>query len=256
GHTGTVRSLCWSAGGERVVSGSVDGTAAVWNVESGKTVLGPIKAHEHVFAVAYSPDTKNIATAGANENAVKIWDATTGELLSTLKHKDPTMRGHTGDINGIVHLPDGRSIITCSRDSSLRRWDLESGAQIGDDWRDEGNEVQAWYIALSPNGKTAASGSDDGTVRLWNVETEKVIAKWTGHTDAVRTLCWSADCVVSGSHDGTARVWNVESGKTVLGPIKAHEYVFAVVYSPDMKKIATGGRNENGVKIWDATTGE
>ena len=96
-----------------------------------------------------------------------------------------TMRGHTDDVSGVVHLPNGRSIITCSRDGSLRRWDLESGAQIGDDWRDEGDEAQVWCIALSPNGKTIASGSNDGTVRLWDVETEKVIAKWAGHTNTV-----------------------------------------------------------------------
>src|SRR5882757_7125312 len=89
-----------------------------------------------------------------------------------------TMRGHTHDADGVVHLPDGRSIIICSYDSSLRQWDLESGAQIGDDWRDEGDEAHVWCIALSPDGKTVASGSSDGIVRLWNIETEKVIAKW------------------------------------------------------------------------------
>src|SRR5882757_8025188 len=88
------------------------------------------------------------------------------------------MRGHTNDVNVVVHLPDGRSIITCSHDASLRRWDLESGAQIGDDWRDEGDGAPVWCIALSPNSKTIAGGSGEGTVRLWNIETEKVIAKW------------------------------------------------------------------------------
>jgi len=201
----------------------------------------------------------------------------TAEMTKTSGIKPcQTMRGHTGDVNWTVHLPDGQSIITCSNYGSLRRWDLESGAQIGDDWRDERNEAEVWCIALSPNSKTVASessggtvasgstegtvasGSTEGTVRLWNVETEKVIAKWAGHTMIVRSLCWSADSeyVVSGSYDGMARVWNVKSGKTVLGPIKAHHDVNAVVYSPDMKMIATGGQNENGVKIWDATTGE
>ncbi|KAG2126556.1 hypothetical protein DEU56DRAFT_982944 [Suillus clintonianus] len=44
-----------------------------------------------------------------------------------------TMRGHTGWVDGIVHLPGGRRIITCSHDASLRLWDLESRAQIGED---------------------------------------------------------------------------------------------------------------------------
>jgi len=158
----------------------------------------------------------------------------------------------------VAHLPDGRRIVTCSSDGSLRLWNLESGIQIGNDWRDDGNEAIVWSIALSPNGKTIASGSHDGKVRLWNVETEKVVAKWTGHTDIAMSLCWSVDGerVVSGSNDRTIRVWDVESGDTVLGPIKTgHKEVYAVIYSPDTTKIATGGYNENALKIWDAKTG-
>ena len=72
------------------------------------------------------------------------------------------MRGHTGWVRGVVHLPDGRRIITCSLDGSLRLWEIESGTQIGNDWRD-GGEEGVWSIASSPNSKTVASGSSDGT---------------------------------------------------------------------------------------------
>lgn len=133
-----------------------------------------------------------------------------------------TMRGHTEVVRDVVHLPAGRRIITYLRDGSLRLWDLESGAQIGDDWRDAVDEARMFSIALSPNGRTAASGSEDGTVKLWDIKTGKVIARWKGHTNNVDSLCWSAggERVVSGSYDGTARVWDVKSGSTVLGPIK------------------------------------
>jgi len=114
-------------------------------------------------------------------------------------------------------------------------------------------------IALSSNGKTVASGGFDGKVRLWDVEMKKVVAKWTGHTEATSSLYWSVDGerVVSGSNDGTIRVWDVESGDTVLGPIKTrHDYVSTVIYSPDTTKIATGGGfDDKALKIWDAKTG-
>ncbi|KAG2034616.1 hypothetical protein BDR03DRAFT_1013231 [Suillus americanus] len=95
-----------------------------------------------------------------------------------------TMRGHTRCANSIVHLaavPGERHIITCSSDGSVRLWDLESDAQIGEDWRD-GNEA-VLSMALSLSGKTIASGGGDYVVRLWDIETRKVIANiWTGHT--------------------------------------------------------------------------
>jgi len=167
------------------------------------------------------------------------------------------MRGHTGGISGIVRLPDGRRIVTCSYDGSLRLWNLKSGIQTGNDWRDDGQEG-VWSIVLSPNGKTVASGGLDDKVRLWDVETGKVVARWTGYSGAVRSLCWSVDgeWVVSGSDFGMIRVLDVESGNTVLGPINTgHQLVFAVIYSPNKTKIATGGQEENALKIWDAKTG-
>jgi len=170
------------------------------------------------------------------------------------------MRGHTKNVRGVVHLQDKQHIITCSYDGSLRLWDRESGAQIGNDWRDDGDKILGvGTIALSPNGKTVASGSWDGTVKLWDIETRKIIAKWTGHTSCMYSVCWSADGgrVASGSWDKTIRVWDVESGETVLGPISTgQQEVWAVAYSPDTSKIAASGDKEKAINIWDASTGE
>ncbi|KAG2338249.1 WD40 repeat-like protein [Suillus weaverae] len=148
-----------------------------------------------------------------------------------------TMRGHTDWVRGVVHLPRRQHIITC------------------EDWRDE--RAGVYNMALSPNGKTVVSGNGDGKVRLWDVETGKVVAKWTGHTESVSSVCWSAGGkrVLSGSEDGTARVWDVKTGETILEIKTGHEHMFAVIYSPDNTQMATAGYNENAVKIWDAKTG-
>ncbi|KAG2337736.1 WD40 repeat-like protein [Suillus weaverae] len=94
-----------------------------------------------------------------------------------------TMRGHIDGIQGVVHLPMGQQIITCSRDGSLRLWDLKSSSQIGEDWKEEGRR----------NGKTVVIGSDDGKMRLWDVKMGKVVAEWMGHTSYVVSVCWSAN---------------------------------------------------------------
>jgi WD40 repeat protein len=156
----------------------------------------------------------------------------------------------------ILPLRGGQRIIICSWYYSIRVWDLETSTQVGEEWEDKDYGVQT--IVLSPDSKKVASGSRDGTVKLWNIDTGKVIKTWTGHTKKVMTVSWSPDGgrVVSGSLGGTFRVWDVESGKTILGPINTGKDVRAVCYSPDAKMIATV-TDRDELKVWDAiNTGE
>jgi len=135
-------------------------------------------------------------------------------------------------------------------------WNLQSGKQIEKDWGIGGSR-----IALSPDGQKVVSGGPTGDLKLWDINTSKLIAEWTGNTDYVTSVCWSQDGgrVMSGSIDGTARVWDVESGKTVLAIETELSEVKAAIYSPDMTMIATGGDSEDlkeFIKIWDAKTGK
>jgi WD40 repeat protein len=194
-----------------------------------------------------------------------LLDLESREISSTANMQKPSevtprqiMRGHTKSVQGVVPLPGGQlRVITCSFDGSLRLWDLESGAQIGSDWRDDGVKgdtiTGVMTIALSPDGKTVASGSQDGTMRLWDIQTRKVIGTRVRHLEHVGSMCWSPDGeeLVSGSKDGIAALWMVERGDD-QGWITGHNSVYAVSYSPDATMIATSGYDmKEGIKIWD-----
>ena len=179
----------------------------------------------------------------------------TRETLVRKPHQ--IFKGHTESVIGIKHFPGGQRIVTCSEAGLLRVWNSRNGLQIRKNWQDGQSPVNR--IALSPDGKMVGAGSDDGAVRLWDIETGKVIAEWTGHSKRVWPICWSRDGqrVVSGSEDGTARVWNVKDGETILGPINTgHRSVFAVIYSPNEAMIATSGYEEGDklIRIWNAKT--
>lgn len=100
---------------------------------------------------------RNVHVAGLGRQAQTTFPSKTPVITPR------TMRGHTGRVNAVVHLPGERHIITCSSDGSIRLLELESGAQIGKYRRDE--KYAAWSIALSPNGKAVASGGNDRIVR-------------------------------------------------------------------------------------------
>ena len=108
-------------------------------------------------------------------------------------------------------------------------------------------------VSFSPDGRAIASGSDDGTVKLWNAAARETIATLEGHADSVRTVAFSPDgrTLASGSWDGTIRLWNTATNSTI-GTLR-HTQVTSVSYSPDGRVLATGSW-AGTVRLWDVAT--
>ena len=116
--------------------------------------------------------------------------------------------------------------------------------------------MQVWSVAWSADQRRALSGSDDKTVRLWDVETGRCLRVLEGHTSAVWSVAWSADQrrALSGAQDKTVRLWDVETGRC-LRVLEGHTTrSLSVAWSADQRH-ALSGSDDKTVRLWDVETG-
>jgi len=114
--------------------------------------------------------------------------------------------------------------------------------------------IEAGYVtslAYSPDGQTLASGSWDGTVRIWDLRTGAQLSVLEGHAYDVTSVAYSPDgnTLASGGYDGTIRLWDVRTGEQ-LSVLEGHaRSVYSVAYSPDGQTLASGS-DDGTVRIW------
>ena len=111
-------------------------------------------------------------------------------------------------------------------------------------------------VAFSSNGETVISGSADTTLKLWNINTGKIIKTFFGHEEPVLSAAFSPDgkMIISGSMDKTLKLWDVESGN-IIQTFSGHDnQVASVAFFPNGKKVISGSADTT-LKIWDIETG-
>jgi WD40 repeat protein/predicted Ser/Thr protein kinase len=257
GHTRTVLAATFRLDGKRLATASADGTVRQWDPASGREVEPPYERHTgEVAAVAYSPDGKWVASAG-KDRTVRVWRAEGRQDVAVV-------HGHSGAVTDLAFAPDGSRLASLSYatrlpgmegDGTARVWNVDPRASLP---VLRGHDNYVYPVAYTADGRLIASGSWDGTVRLWDAATGRPIGAPLPQGGTVRALALSPDgkrLVAMGDETDGLRAWDVATRRHVATYKTTDNRLWAVAYRPGGAHLAVLGP-DHVIEILDAATGE
>jgi WD40 repeat protein len=159
-----------------------------------------------------------------------------------------------------IRQEDGQSVevrkghyAVIAKDVDFAPRPIKAGEPRSEIWRGHSESVLA--VAYSPDGLTLATGSGDGSVKLWDVSKKIVRATLQGHGAQVESVTFSSDgkTLASAGWDRTVKLWDVATGK-IKNTLQGHRSsVMAVAFAPDGRTLASGSFDRT-VKLWDVLT--
>lgn len=265
GHTNGV--TCLQLDDHILATGSYDATIKIWNIETGEEIR-TLRGHTRGIRALQFDDSKLIS--GSLDNTIKIWNWHTGECISTLA-------GHT---DGVVSLHfEGQLLASGSIDKSVKIFDFNSKEAFclkgHTDWVN--------CTRLDTASRTVMSASDDTTIKLWDLDTRRVIRTFEGHVGHVQQVLLlppgyepddellnglsgpgdNSDSVsVSSGRSGTPTVSFVHTDRPTSSPARDGE--LRALYGAGFESETTrplparyflSGGLDSTIRLWDSATG-
>ncbi|RDB25935.1 putative WD repeat-containing protein C25H1.08c [Hypsizygus marmoreus] len=264
GHTDSVTSVAWSADGEMVSTGGMDGKIRIWRrvgIENYRTweFLTELQGPDEVMFVRWHPKG-NVLLAGSNDSTLWLWQLPSGNTMQVFA-------GHTGAVNCGEFTPDGKRIISACADGILIFWDPRSSAPVFKLSAEDGrfNLDGITSLKVNPSSTLAVIGGAAGGVRVISLSKGEVVGALGGHTEGesieavefvdIHGSSSGPGVAVTGATDGKACIWDLSTMR-LRSTLEHGDAVTKLLAHPAPKGyILVSASADKTLRTWDARTG-
>ncbi len=249
GDDAEVLCVAFSPDGKTLASGS-GSEVNLWDVASGKNLAKLNGFNSAVVfvtsSIAFSPDGRTLASGSSDE--VRLWDVAARKRIVSFSENN------IGNCHSVIFSPNGKFLIASGiPGDTIRLCDVTNGKITA---IFNGRNKLAWYLALSPDGKTLAAAGGS-TIELWNMVSRKNTATFNVFPACLYSVAFSPDgkhlatgASTIGASDNTVKLWDVATGKNTAVFNGHTDVIHAVAFSPDGKTLASGSQ-DNTIRLWD-----
>ncbi len=249
------QAVAYSPDGRILASTHEGGDVVLMDARGGRQ-LGLLKGHrDQVYQVVFSPDGRLLATAG-KDGTVKLWSLATRRQTARATLK----RDLVTPVRSVAYSPDGKTLAVadCPIDGggTVTLWDLATRTLEA---TLEEHDRGVVTVVFSPDGTSLASGSCDGTIRIWDVAARRRRHELSG-LSGVSELAFSPDgqLLASAGEGNIVTLWDVETGTETSRLTDLRWPVYGVAFSSDGALLITGGGApeyrpgaQSELKVWD-----
>jgi WD40 repeat protein len=248
-HEGRVRAIAFTGDGKTLASAASDQRLRFWDAGSGREIDPPFGHTGPAQALAWSPDGRTLVSGG-KDNTIRFWDWLAGRELRRCEN----IGTHWG-VRQLAYAADGKTLVSMDQTTwtaIFRRWSAD-----GKELLQFGEKAQhVSRFRLMPDGETLAGACWDGAIRIWQLDTGKVLRKIGMHKGHLLDLALSPDrrtFAWAGEYQGMG-LWDAVSGEEVRRFEGIGHHVDATLaFSPDGTLLAAGSASDPA-RVWPLDT--